>query len=439
MLRNDCALLSTNVFNIAIAFMKYFSLVCALLMTSFLFSQEPIIEEITFEGLKRVDESLLRRLIKVKSQTAYDSIKVATDIERLNRLPAIANATVVQTKLTDSTYKLTYKIVENFTIIPGLRISEANDGSFAFRVSAFEFNFLGQSQILGGFYQRDVFDSYGAYWEAPFLITNKLGLGVNYIKNVTFEPIYLDETPINYKKDDVGAEIYGLYEIDFHNKAELGVRVLKESYDIDDTEVQSVLPAGLDANKVSLRGEYETNFLNITYQYVEGVRNLLDVRYVLGGDGLLEEGLVAQNATEYFKKIGTKGNWASRLQLGYASYNESEFAPFTVDNQFNLRGAGNDIDRGTSFVFVNTEYRHTLIEKDWFVLQGNAFVDAGSIRSPREGFDNLASINNVELYSGLGVRFIHKRIFNAVIRLDYGVGLGATQNRGLVFGIGQYF
>ncbi len=239
-------------------------------MTSFLFSQEPIIEEITFEGLKRVDESLLRRLIKVKSQTAYDSLKVATDIERLNRLPAIANATVVQTKLTDSTYKLTYKIVENFTIIPGLRISEANDGSFAFRVSAFEFNFLGQSQILGGFYQRDVFDSYGAYWEAPFLITNKLGLGVNYIKNVTFEPIYLDETPINYKKDDVGAEIYGLYEIDFHNKAELGVRVYKESYDIDDTEGQSVLPAGLDANKVSLRGEYETNFLNITYQYVEG-------------------------------------------------------------------------------------------------------------------------------------------------------------------------
>jgi len=419
--------------------MKYLALTCALLMTSFLFAQEPIVKEITFEGLKRVDESLLRRLIKMKTQTEYDSLKVATDIERLNRLPAVANATVVQTVTSDSTRILTYKIVENFTIIPGLRVSEANDGSFAFRVSAFEFNFLGQSQILGGFYQRDVFDSYGAFWEAPFLFTNKLGLGVNYIQNVTFEPIYVNEAAINYKKDDVGAELYGLYEIDFHNKAELGVRVYKEAYDIDDTEVQNTLPGSLNANKVFLRGEYERNFLNITYQYVEGLRNLLDVRYIIGGDGLLEEGLVAQNATEYFKRVGKKGNWASRLQVGYASFNESEFAPFTIDNQFNLRGAGNDIDRGTSFVFVNTEYRHTLIEKDWFVLQGNAFVDGGSIRNPREGLDDLASINNIELYSGLGVRFIHKRIFNAVIRLDYGVGLGATQNSGLVFGIGQYF
>lgn len=419
--------------------MKNLFLISFMLMTSLLFAQQPTIEKITFEGLKRVDESLLRRLIKVRPAMKYDSLKVATDIERLNRLPAIANATVVKTATSEGSYSLNYKIVENFTIIPGLRISEANDGSFAFRVSVFEFNFLGQSQIIGGFYQQDVFSSYGAYWEAPFLFTNKLGLGVNYIKNVTFEPIYFSNTTVNYKKNDAGAEIYGLYEIDFHNKAEIGVRVYEESYDFDDTTIDTTLPNNLEASKVSIRGEYETNFLDIEYQYIDGLRNLVDIRVVTGGDGVLDEGFIGRNTSEFFKRVGNKGNWASRLQLGYASFNDSEFAPFTVDNQFNLRGAGNDIDRGTSFIFINTEYRHTLLEKGWFVLQGNAFVDAGSIRQPRGDLDELANLSTIDVYSGIGVRFIHKRIFNAVLRLDYGFGLGATSNRSLVFGIGQYF
>jgi hypothetical protein len=36
-------------------------------------------------------------------------------------------------------------------------------------------------------------------------------------------------------------------------------------------------------------------------------------------------------------------------------------APFAVDNNINLRGVGNIIDRGT--VVLNSEYRHTLFEK----------------------------------------------------------------------------
>lgn len=421
--------------------MKNLLIISTMLMTSLLHAQDYTIEHINFEGIKRIDESFLRRLIKVKTAEVYDSLKVVTDVERLNRLPAVANATV-ENKLTENnTYILTYNIVENFTIIPGLRVSEANDGSFAFRVSVFEFNFLGQSQILGGFYQRDVFDSYGAFWEAPFLFTNKLGLGVNYQKNVSFEPINFDETTINYRRDVTGGEVYGLYEIDFHNKVEFGINIFNETYDFDDTaiDVDSTFPNNLEATKAAVRGEYERNRLQIEYQYSSGYRNLLDVRYITGGEGLLADAFVGRNTSEYFKRVGKKGNWASRLQLGYASFNESELAPFTVDNQFNLRGAGNDIDRGTSFVFINSEYRHTLLEKGWFVIQGNAFVDFGKLQKPRRPISQLATISNLDIYSGLGVRFIHKRIFNAVLRLDYGVGLGATNNQGLVFGIGQYF
>ena len=419
--------------------MKQIIYLCLFLLPCLVFAQKQQVERITFKGLKKVDESLLRRLIKTEVASPYDSLKVATDVERFNRLPAIAKATAIIAEVRNGDIEVTYDIVENFTIIPGIRISEANDGSFAFRLSVFEFNFLGQSQIVGGFYQRDVFNSYGVYWEAPFLFTNKLGLGVNYIKNVTFEPIYFDTTTLNYKKDRAGAEIYGLYEIDFHNKAELGINIFKEQYAANDTEIDATFPNNLEASKIAVRAEYETNFLDIDYQYVSGFRNLLDARYINGGEGLLDDSFIGVNTTEYFKRIGSKGNWASRLQLGFASFNESDFAPFTVDNQFNLRGAGNDIARGTSFIFINTEYRHTLLERGWFVLQGNAFVDGGTLREAMQPLDNLVSGDALEIYSGVGVRFIHKRIFNAVIRLDYGVGLGASQNSGLVFGIGQYF
>lgn len=419
--------------------MKNFILIGVMLLASTILAQENTIKNIDFEGLKNIDESFLRRLIKVKTESVYDSLKVKTDIERLNRLPAVANATVTKTANDTGDITLTYKIVENFTIIPGLRISEANDGSFAFRVSVFEFNFLGQSQIIGGFYQRDVFDSFGAFWEAPFLFTNKLGLGINYQKNVTFEPINFDDTTINYRREVNGGEVYGLYEIDFHNKVELGINIFNETYDFDDTLFDASFPNNLEATKGAIRGEYERNKLEIEYQYTSGYRNLLDVRYITGGEGLLADAFVGVNTTEYFKRVGERGNWASRLQLGYASFNESELAPFTLDNQLNLRGVGNDIDRGTSFVFINSEYRYTLLEKGWFVLQGNAFADIGKLQKPRKPISQLATISNLDIYSGVGVRFIHKRIFNAVLRLDYGFGLGATNNQGLVFGIGQYF
>jgi len=419
--------------------MKYLLTIAACIISTLLFSQETPIQSLEFTGLNRTKPSFLSRLVKVKVGTEYDATKVATDIARLNRLPGVAKASLRDSIGEDGNHHVRYDIVENFTIIPGLRVSQANDDSFAFRVSLFEFNFLGRGQILGGFYQRDVFDSFGGYWEAPFLFSNKFGLGMNYIRLTTFDPIYFPSQEVSYTKQDNGGEIYGMYEIDFKNKVELGVKVYDETYDYVVSPEISGFPNALQANKVALRGQYEFLNLDIDYQYFSGLANVLDARYILGGDGLLSEALIVTNTTGYFKKVGEKGNWASRLQLGLASYNESEFAPFTIDSQFNLRGAGNDIERGTAYSTLNTEYRHTLLEKGWFVIQGNVFTDLGTWRAPRGDLNELVTIDNVQAYSGLGLRFIHKRIFNAVIRLDYGVGWGATHNSGLVFGIGQYF
>jgi len=150
--------------------------------------------------------------------------------------------------------------------------------------------------------------------------------------------------------------------------------------------------------------------------------------------------LSLRNDLIYYRKVKKNGNWASRLRFAVALGNEdSPFAPFTLDNQLNIRGVGNTVDRGIAALVLNTEYRHTLYEKGWFAVQGNAFVDTGSWQNAGEDFSQLFDGSSTKLYTGLGFRLIHKKIFNAVFRLDYGLGIGSEATNGIVFGIGQYF
>ncbi|WP_036150875.1 POTRA domain-containing protein [Maribacter forsetii] len=426
--------------------MKNLTILLLLSISTSLFAQkDKNIEEITFIGLKRTKESFLQRLIKTKEHTVYDSIMVHADLERLKRLPGIASASY-RIEERDNKKILIYDVVENFTIIPGLRIATANDGSFSYRISAFEFNLFGNNQLIGGFYEKNIFNSYGAFWEHPFLFSDKLGVGVNYQDLTTEEPVFYPQGEKNYRFNSRNAEAKLLFSFNFKNEAELGASFVKESYEFEGEEPIPNTPLSLAADKIIYKGVYRFVDLDIDYQYFNGVISEFTGQYIqfLDGDGDAENFLGSftslKNDFIYYKKVQNRGNWASRLRLAAAfGNNDSPFAPFTLDNQLNIRGVGTTVDRGTAAIVLNTEYRHTFYEKGWFVLQGNAFVDAGSWRNPGEEFSQLFDGSSTRLYPGVGFRFIHKRIFNAVFRLDYGLGIGNNSTNGIVFGIGQYF
>ncbi|UII77630.1 hypothetical protein LV716_07635 [Flagellimonas sp. HMM57] len=425
--------------------MKKLFIPCLLFCCAFGLAQEQKITKLEFEGLKRTKESFLRRLVKVRANTVYDSVLVKQDIERLKRLPGIANAKDSVYTLGDEK-ALVYRIEENFTIIPGLRIATANNGEFAYRISAFEFNLFGNNQLIGGFYERNVFDSYGVFWEHPFLFSDKWGIGFSYQDNTTQEPVFFEEGIKDYRFNARSAEGNLLFFFDFKNEAELGVSFVKESYDFFGDEPLLGRPLSLEADKLIYRGQYRYVDLDIDYQYIDGTINEFTTQYIsfLNGDEpgteFLGDFVSFRNDLIHYRKLGTKGNWASRLRFAAAFGNDdSPFAPFTLDNQLNIRGVGNTVDRGTAALVLNTEYRHTFYEKGWFAIQGNAFIDAGSWREPGENFGQLFDGTSTRLYSGVGFRLIHKRIFNAVFRLDYGFGISNESTNGIVFGIGQYF
>ncbi|MFT6934569.1 MAG: outer membrane protein insertion porin family [Maribacter sp.] len=56
-----------------------------------------------------------------------------------------------------------------------------------------EFNFLGSNTTLGGFYQLDVFNSYGFSIRAPYLFSDKLGLAFNYNDFNTEDPVFFSD------------------------------------------------------------------------------------------------------------------------------------------------------------------------------------------------------------------------------------------------------
>lgn len=421
---------------------KYILVLCFIVFnTANLIAQNNLINELRIEGNKKTKTAFLKKMALTKEGTVLDSAIIKSDIRRLKLLPSVANINFnVEASSEKGNYKVTYIIEENFTIIPGLNISTDNNGDFSFRTSLFEFNLAGSNQLVGGFYQKNVFNSYGAFWEAPYLFTRKLGVGISYQNLVSQEPVFFqNDNIVNYKFDSRAFQASLIYEYNFNNRFELGVNVSKEEYTFLDGDLPNAFPSQLDANKIALIGEYEYNNIHIDYQYKKGFRSILIARLTSGGNEFLKNSFIGFNDFEYFKRIGEKGNWANRLRLAYASNGDTPFAPFSVDNQLNIRGAGNTIDRGTAAIVFNTEYRHTLYEKNWFVLQSNIFVDTGSWRNPRGTLGELFDGSTVKFYSGAGLRFIHKRIFNAVFRLDYGYGVGNEASKGLVFGIGQYF
>jgi len=421
---------------------KIITLIC-LIGYMALYAQDNVVNTVTIEGNKRTRTSFIKRFAFVKEGTVLDTARIASDVRRLKLLPSVANATSKIEVTNDGNYQLTYTIEENFAIIPGLNIFTDNNDEFAYRVSLFDFNFLGRNQLVGGFYSKDVFDSYGVFWEAPNLFTRKLGIGVNYQNIVSQEPVFFDnDQDVNYKFDTKAFQISVMYEPNFNNRLELGVNVSRENYDFIEGDVPNGIPFQLGADKLAIVGEYEYNNINIFYQYQEGFRSLFNYRFVTGSEGendLLTNFFIGRNDFEYFKRVGARGNWANRLRLAYASNDNTPFAPFALDNQLNIRGVGNTIDRGTAAIVLNTEYRQTLYEKGWFVLQSNAFLDAGTWRNPGGNIGELFDGSTLRVYPGLGIRFIHKRIFNAVFRLDYGFGIGNEATNGIVFGIGQYF
>ncbi len=403
-------------------------------------AQTNYISKVRFTGIKKIKTSFLENVLTTQPNHELDSTVIQNDIKFLKRIPAVANVTYAVKRLANNQYSVEYAIEERFSIIPLFNVYTSNNEEVAYRVGLSEYNFLGRGMVVGGFYQKDIYDSYRINFQAPYLFSKRFGIGLSYQNFTSLEPVFFSQGTVDYKYNNESYEVLGLYEINAKNRFSAGVNIFTENYQYVAKE-DDVLPpvTGLIEDKTLYKLIYQYDNLDYHYQYVSGLKNVLNFQFVHSKTNASSPNfLIGWNDLLYYKRIKSKGNFASRLRLGLSTNNDSPFAPFALDNNVNIRGVGNVIDRGTGSIVLNTEYRYTVLEKTDYCIQGNAFVDSGSWRTPGGALDDFIQSENIVVFSGLGLRFIHKRIVNAVFRIDYGVGL--THNtHGMVFGIGQYF
>ena len=418
--------------------MKKIALFLFLGFTSLSYSQTKIVESIDWKGAKKMNKKFMTEFIQTKVNTSIDSLKLNNDVDALTRLNGISKVTYEVNMNTLGNYTVIFSIVEDFSIIPNLSLW-TTDVTTAYRIGLYDYNFLGRNNTIGGFYQYNGVSSYGFNISSPFLFSSKIGLEASAHKLGSIEPVFFEDTKATYQYINSAAELLGVYRINYRNSIKLGLSIFNEHYTYQNGATSVNVPLELKVDKYLFKSNYLYDNLKYDYYLVKGFRNSSFFQVVKTSSEFQNSFVIGWNDLSYFKRVGANGNWANRLRLGISTNDVTPFAPFSVDNNLNIRGVGNIIDRGTGTIVINSEFRKTLYEKKWFVLQGNAFIDAGTWRQPGGNFANFFDKKNVRVYPGIGLRLIHKTIFNAIFRLDYGYGITQNGSKGIVFGIGQYF
>ncbi|MCH3880914.1 MULTISPECIES: BamA/TamA family outer membrane protein [Tenacibaculum] len=413
-------------------------LIIFLSFTSLVYTQEKTVYEVEFIGIKKTKTTFLEALISTQKDKPLDSLQLNKDVILLKRLPAISNANYKVIKGKENSYSVSFNIEENFTIIPETGFWTSANNQFSYKIGLYDYNFLGRNITLGGFYQNNGYNTYGANFKAPNLFSNKFGLVVSYQNWKSEEPLYFDNTSANYLYNNTSYEVLGLYQVNFKNEINFGVNIFNEKYEYISGATNPSVPQNLDVDKMLYKFVYTYNNLDYFYQYVNGFKSVFYGQYVSSDNEFQNNFLIFWNDFFYYKRVGEKGNWANRLRVGLSSNKKTPFAPFALDNNVNLRGVGILVDRGTGSIVLNTEYRHTFYDKKKFAIQGNAFIDSGTWRNPGGDLNDFFKSENVRIYSGVGLRLSSKKIYNATFRIDYGFSL-KDKSGGLVFGVGQYF
>lgn len=398
------------------------------------------IKSIEFEGNEKTKTEVLYKIIRLKVGQKIDSIVLMNDAVLLGRLPAFSKADFTVVTSDDVTAKVVYKLEETNTIIPTVNFWTAANQQFTYQIGIKDFNFLGENKQFGGFYQYNGFHSFSVNYTDPTLFKNQCGASVTVQSLTTLEPLFFEAESADYEYTNASIEASVFKRFTAVHKLELGINYFQEKYKYNNGFRSDDIPTQLKQNKLLYKVSYDYNRLQYEYQYVRGFRSLLYVQHVMPVENGQESFDIAWNDFYYYKMINTHGNFATRLRAGLATNNDNPFAPFALDNNLNIRGVGNIIDRGTAVLVLNAEYRHTILDKKWFSIQTNVFLDAGAWRTAGGELKELLQLKKARIHPGLGLRFIHKKIYNAVFRIDYGRSIFKDRNQGgLVFGIGQYF
>jgi len=419
------------------------SLLCGLFLSVNLTGQTvKIVEQIEFSGITKLNVNFLQQLLTTQVGDTLNQKILADDEAQLRRLSAVAitRHQIIPTEKDTNRVKVIFEITERRTWLPLLGIGGIKD-NFWFLLGLSEFNLVGRNQTLSAhFLLNDGLPNFQVYYQNRLIKGSKWGFNAEIKRSASKEPLFFPEGTVRYRYTNFGAGLNGIYSFSPSRHLSAGFQFFEENYLKLGPGPLSDLPGPdrLTQLKWLTNVRYDGNKVNYDYFYLSGHRLNASLQWVITfGESRQFTSLILEGS-KYWRPF-QKGNLAARVKFGISNNDSSPFVAFVLDSQFNLRGVGNRVDRGTAQLILNLEYRQTVFSKGPWASQVILFSDAGTWRNPGGELSDLADPDQFRQFVGLGVRIINIKYFLATLRLDYGVDLYDRQQRGFVLGMGQYF
>ncbi|MEM7574216.1 MAG: BamA/TamA family outer membrane protein [Bacteroidota bacterium] len=406
----------------------------------------------TYSGLKRTQLSYLHAnlpQLSAADQTDQSLLRLEPEVEltaaleqtrqELLNLPVFHRADYeIDVSGADTTVH--WQLAESRTLFPLFNFGGVR-GNFHYLLGFNDIHWQGRGQQLTAFYQNN--DGQHNYYLAlrnPSLGGSRWGYRLESGRYAAIEPLYFPEAAVNYRYANLNFGLSASYRFRPRQELEWGITIFQERYRKLEPEENSPGPDNVRLKKLLFKGRHQLNRLDFYQERLAGTDHQTIAQAVVN----LHDNtrfFIAWHDFRWFQLVGAKGNVAARLRAGVSTNDNSPFAPFVLDSQVNIRGSGNRIDRGTAQLILNLEYRHRIWRdrRERFAIQLVAFSDIGGWRSPGGSLEEVIDGSTLREFVGLGTRILSLQASNAVIRVDYGVDLRNTAERGLVVGFGQYF
>lgn len=409
------------------------------LTTQNIAAQEAIVSEIHFDGIKKNNPNYLRRFIVSVEGAPLDTAQVRKDAQSLQNLPALYYVSY-EIKEEGAKTNIHFNCKEAHTLLPIVNFGKGGAvESNWFILGATESNLFGRGIQFSGYYQYKERHTLVLNYRMPNLYNSRWGFSSHVKLWTTNEPLYFGEESVIYQYNNNILELNGIYEISPRNQLEFGGAYFVEDYEKLAGQNTDLGPAKESFTKYLSKINHNLDRINYFYFFQEGYSIQSNLASVIT-EGLPEVFLIFENELKYYKRYHLKGNLALRFKWGISTNNNSPFAAFVLDSQTNIRGIGDRVTRGTGTVSGSAEYRHSLMntKESKTAIQGIVFSDFGSVRKPGDPLNKFVNNDTFNIHAGVGVRFIFKRIYNAILRVDYGHSIN-QDTKGFVIGLGQFF
>lgn len=348
-------------------------------------------------------------------------------------------------KITRKKQFLKIEVEERWTLIPIAKFSSGGGSSY-YALGAYDINFLGNNTEVGAQYENlNGFDAGVAWFRKPqFLKDRNLTIGMDIWSINRVRRLFTENGEENgaftLKRNRINSFIEKRWKEDFYS---LGVQV--------DQHLDRVFERGLsdEQKKKNTENSFSPDEENdSTWWSLYGFIGRLNyVNYLVDGNQLSFKASHIQSNENYYQlslkysfyhqfKDQFNSNFAFQLLASQSNINLRQYQNY-VGGLSEVRAYEDGQFFGKSFVQANVEQRFDVFQSESFVTQGAVFVDAAGVGKTVSEASKISG--NTLLSSGVGLRFISPKIFRFVARLDYAQSFSRYQNKGISFGIQQFF